>query len=126
MMIILKMMMIVNLHEIAEVLDIGPLCINQLHDHLPQLLCVCQLPVDDHSDHHVDDQPMDHVDDQPKDHVDDQIYDHMGDQSMDQVDDQFIYNVDDQLNDHVDDQLNDLVYFQPKDHISSIAITACL
>ena len=126
MMIIFKMMMIVNLHEIAEVLDIGPLRINQLHNHLPQLLRVRQLPVDDHLDDHTHDQPMNHVDDQPKDHVDDQIYDHMGDQSMDHVDDQFIHNVDDQLNDHVDDQLNDHVYFQPKDHISSIAITACL
>ena len=102
--------MIANLHEIAEVLDIGPLRINQLHNHLPQLLRVRQLPVDDHLDDHTHDQPMNHVDDQPKDHVDDQIYDHMGDQSMDRV----------------DDQLNDHVYFQPKDHISTIAITACL
>ena len=126
MMTLLRMMMIANLHEIAEVLDIGPLRINQLHNHLPQLLRVRQLPVDDHLDDHTHDQPMNHVDDQPKDHVDDQIYDHMGDQSMDHVDDEFIHNVDDQLNDHVDDQLNDHVYFQPKDHISSSAITACL
>ena len=76
-----------NLHEIAEVLDIGPLRINQLHNHLPQLLRVRQLPVDDHLDDHTHDQPMNHVDDQPKDHVGDQIHDHMGDQSMDQVDD---------------------------------------
>ena len=110
MMTLLRMMMIANLHEIAEVLDIGPLRINQLHNHLPQLLRVRQLPVDDHLDDHTHDQPMNHVDDQPKDHVGDQIHDHMGDQSMDRV----------------DDQLNDHVYFQPKDHISSIAITACL
>ena len=75
MMIILKMMMIVNLHEIAEVLDIGPLRINQLHNHLPQLLCVRQLPVDDHVDDHLDD----HLDDQLNDHVDDQHMDHVDD-----------------------------------------------
>ena len=53
-------------------LDIGPLRINQLHNHLPQLLCVRQLPVDDHLDDHVDDQPMDHGDDQFNDYVGDQ------------------------------------------------------
>ena len=53
-------------------LDIGPLRINQLHNHLPQLLRVGQLPVDDHLDDHVDDQPMDHGDDQFNDYVSDQ------------------------------------------------------
>ena len=60
-MTLLRMMMIANLHEIAEVLDIGPLRINQLHNHLPQLLRVCQLPVGDHLDDHTHDQPMNHV-----------------------------------------------------------------
>ena len=83
MMMIFKTMMIVNLHEIAEVLDIGPLRINQLHNHLPQLFRVRQLPVDDHLDDNLDDQPMDHVDDQ--------VYDHMDDQTMDHVDDQLNY-----------------------------------